>query len=187
MITDFIPEFRNTLEPILFMDDGIVMDVNPVIPWKAFAPMLVTDDGMVIDVIPLASWKALVPMLPYVAIRALVAPYNNAVAPVNDPLPLNTLVSHDTVIPDLPYNGFVPGMILGLRPSKIADSAKMAVVIPELKNALEPMLVTDDGMVIDFKPVIPWKALAPMLVTDDVMVIDVTPEASWKALAPILV
>ena len=63
MITDFIPEFRNTLEPMLVTDDGIVIDVKPVIPWKALAPMLVTEDGIVIDVTPLASWKALAPIL----------------------------------------------------------------------------------------------------------------------------
>ena len=50
MITDFIPEFRNALEPMLVTDDGIVMDVKAVIPWKAFAPMLITDDGIVMDV-----------------------------------------------------------------------------------------------------------------------------------------
>ena len=55
MITVFIPEFRNTLEPMLFTDGGMVTDVKPVIPWKAFAPMLVTDDGMVMDVTVVAS------------------------------------------------------------------------------------------------------------------------------------
>ena len=55
MITDFIPEFRNTLEPILVTDDGIVIEVKPVIPWNALAPMLVTDDGIVMDVTPDAS------------------------------------------------------------------------------------------------------------------------------------
>jgi hypothetical protein len=55
MITDFIPEFRNALEPMLVTDDGIVIDVKPVIPWKAVAPMLVTDDGMLIDVTVVAS------------------------------------------------------------------------------------------------------------------------------------
>jgi hypothetical protein len=55
MITDFIPEFRKTLEPMLFTDDGMVTDVKPVIPWKAFAPMLVTVDGIVMDVTVVAS------------------------------------------------------------------------------------------------------------------------------------
>jgi len=125
-------------------------------------------------------------MLLYVSIRALVAPYNNAVAPDNGPLPLNTLVSHDTLIPDLPYNVLVPGMILGLRPSKNVDSAKIAVVIPDPRNASDPMLMTDDGIVMDVKPVIPWNAFAPMLVTDDGIVIDVTLVAFKKAFAPIL-
>jgi hypothetical protein len=63
MITDFIPEFRNTLEPMLVTDDGMVMAVKPVIPWKALAPMLATVDGIVMAVTPDASWKALAPML----------------------------------------------------------------------------------------------------------------------------
>ena len=82
---------------MLLTNDGIVILVKPDAPLKALAPMLVTDDGMVIDVKPVAPWKALSPMLLYVVtIRALVAPYNNSVAPFNSPLPLNTLVSHDT-------------------------------------------------------------------------------------------
>jgi hypothetical protein len=189
MITDFIPDPRKALDPMLLTANGMVTDVKPVIPWKAFAPMLVTDDGIVMDVRPLAFRNALSPMLSYVTIRALVAPYNNAVAPDNAPLSLNTLVSHDTVIPDLPYNVYdivVLGMILGLRPSKNVDSSKMAVVIPEFRKALGPMLVTDNGIVMDVKPVIPWNALSPMLVTDDGIVIDVTPDASKKAFAPIL-
>ena len=40
---------------MLLTADGIVMDVKPVIPWKALAPMLVTDDGMVTDVTVVAS------------------------------------------------------------------------------------------------------------------------------------
>ena len=52
MITDFIPEFRNALEPMLVTELGIVMDVKPVAPSKALAPMLVTDDGIVMDVRP---------------------------------------------------------------------------------------------------------------------------------------
>ena len=98
------------------------------------------------------------------------------------------MVSHDTVIPDLPYNVLpLPGMILGLRPSNSVDSAKIALVIPDPWKAFAPMLVTDDGIVIDVKPVIPWKALAPMLVTDDGIVMAVTMDAFKKALSPILV
>ena len=63
MITDFIPEFRNALEPMLVTEEGMVIDVKPVIPWKALAPMLVTEEGIVMDVKPVASWKALAPML----------------------------------------------------------------------------------------------------------------------------
>ena len=164
MVIDVKLLYPNALDSMLITEDGIVMELNPVTPWKALSPILVTEDGIVRDVRPLASWNAASPMLLYVAIRTLVAPYNNAVAPVNDPLPLNTLVSHDILIPDLPYNVLpLPGMILGLRPSSSVDSSKMALVIPELKNALEPILLTEDGIVIDVNPVAPWKALAPIL------------------------
>jgi len=115
---------------------------------------------MVIDVTPEAYWKAFASMLVYVAIRTLVALYNNDVAPDNAPVPLvpsNTLVIHDTLIPDFPYNGFgfIPGMILGLKPSSSVDSSNMAVVIPEVWNAFKPMLVTEDGIVMEVRPVIP--------------------------------
>jgi hypothetical protein len=90
-----------------------------------------------------------------------------------------------TFIPDLPYNVLLgPNVIL--RPSNNVDTANVAVVIPELWKALSPMLVTEEGMVIDVKPVIPWKALAPMLATEEGIVMDVKPVASWKALAPML-
>ncbi len=92
-------------------------------------------------------------MLLCVSIRTLVAPYNNSVALVNVPLPLNTLVIHDTLTPDAPYNVLVPGVIL--RPSRNVDSSKIALINSELKNALEPMLLTDDGILMDVKPVIP--------------------------------
>jgi len=126
MITDFIPE-----------------------PWNALEPMLVTEDGMVIDVTPVAFRKALAPMLVYVAIRTLVAPYNNAVAPDNAPAPLNTLVIHDTIIPDFPYNVFVLPSGIIARPFRSVDSSKMAVVMLEFVNAVVEMLVTVAGMVID--------------------------------------
>ena len=74
------------------------------------------------------------------------------------------MVIHDRVIPDFPYSVIpVPGMTLGLRLSRNVDSVKIAVVIPDPRNASEPMLVTDDGIVIDVKPVAFRKALAPML------------------------
>ncbi len=175
---------RKALAPMLVTEDGMVMELNPVTSRKALAPMLVTEDEIVIDVTPVAYWNALSPMLVYVSICTLVAPYNNAVAPDNAPLPLNILVIHDTVIPDFPYNILVPGVLL--RPSRSVDSSKTALVNPELENAFSPMLLTDDGMVTDVRPVAPWKALAPMLLTDDGMETDVRPVASWKALAPIL-
>lgn len=134
--------------------------------------MLVTEDGIVMDVTPVAFRKALAPMLVYVAIRTLIAPYNNAVAPDNAPALLNTLVSHDTIIPDFPYNVFVLPSGIIARPFRSVDSWKMAVVIPELKNALEPMLITEDGIVMDVKVLTNSKALVPMLVTEDGMVID---------------
>ena len=79
------PEFRNAFASILVTDDGIVIDVKPVAPWKAlggmtnipdwmitdfipdpwnaFDPMLVTDDGILIDVRLVIPWKAFAPML----------------------------------------------------------------------------------------------------------------------------
>ena len=141
-----------TPRPSKMVDSSNVAVVIPE-PRKALEPMLVTEDGMVMDVTPDAFRKALAPMLVYVAIRTLVAPYNNAVAPVNDPLLLNTLVIHDTLIPDLPYNVLVPGILPD--GSRSVDSAKMAVVIPDPWKAFKPMLVTDDGIVMDVKPVIP--------------------------------
>ena len=128
----------------------MVTDVNPD-PWNALGPMVVTDDGIVMDLRPVAFRKALAPMLVYVAIRALVAPYNNPVTLGNAPVPLNTLVIHDTVIPDLLYNVLpVPGMTLGLRLSSRVDSSKMAVVIPDWPNPYVLINVTEAGMVMDF-------------------------------------
>ena len=124
--------------------------------------MLVTDDGIVMDVKSVAFWKALTPMLVYVSIRALVAPYNNAVALVNDPFPLNTLVSHDTVIPDFPYSVLpVPGMTLGIRLSSSVDSWNMAVVILESPNTFVSIVVTEAGMVMDVNLAQPLKYWAP--------------------------
>lgn len=154
-------------------------------PLNAPLPMLVTDDGMVIDVIDETPLNAYAPMLLYVAIRTLVAPYNNAVASDNTPLPLNTLVIHDTLTSDAPYNVLVPGVIP--RPSNSMDSSKTAVVIPELWNALLPMLLTEDGIVIDVIPLAPWKALVPMLLTEDGIVTDVKLVARKNALAPMIV
>ncbi len=126
----------------------MVTDVNPD-PLNALGPMLFTDDGMTMDLRPVAFRKALAPMLVYVAIRALVAPYNNEVTLGNDPLLLNTLVIHDTLIPDLLYNVLLPpGMIP--RPSSKVDSAKMALVIPDELNPYVSINVTEAGMVIDF-------------------------------------
>ena len=71
---------------------------------------------------------------------------------VNGPLPLNTLEGNDTATSDFPYNVlFGPFMIT--IPSSIVNFSKMAVVIPELWKAFSPMLVTEDGIVMDVKPV----------------------------------
>jgi len=176
----------NALAPMLVTDDGMTMDVKPVIPWNALAPMLVTDDGIVMDVTLLAFKKAFAPILLCVAIITVAAPYNNAVAPVNSPLPLNTLEDNDTVIPDFPYNVlFGPDVIP--RPIKRVGSSKMAVIIPELRNASEPMLVTAAGMVIVVIPVIPWNAFDPMLFTADGIIIDVKLFTLANALFPISV
>jgi hypothetical protein len=58
------------------------------------------------------------------------------------------------------------------------DTSNVVLVIPDPWNAFKPMLVTDDGMVIDVNPVIPWKALAPIPLTEDGMLIVVTLVAS---------
>ena len=127
-------------------------DVNPD-PWNALGPMLATDDGIVMDLRPVAFRKALAPMLVYVAIRALVAPYNNPVTLGNAPVLLNTLVIHDTVIPDFPYTVLlVPGMTIGLRLSSRVDSWNMAVVKFESANATVSILVTEAGIVMDVIP-----------------------------------
>ena len=143
-----------------------------------------------------------------VRLRTYDNPLSFTIVLVNSPGPLNTFDDKYTLIPDLPYIVLLgPGVIV--RPSNVL-TANVTLVIPDpwkaFKpmlvtedgivmdvnpvipwNALDPILVTDDGIVIDFKPVIPWKALVPMLVTDDGISIDVTVNASWKALAPILV
>ena len=54
-----------------------------------------------------------------------------------------------------------------------ADSKK-AVVRAVFSNALAPMLVTDDGIAIVVKPVMPWNALAPIPLTEEGIVTDVT-------------
>ena len=91
-----------------------------------------------------------------------------------------------TFIPDLPYNVLLGPAVI-LRPANNVDAANIAIVIPDSWKALSPMLVTEEGMVIDVKPVIPWKALAPMLVTEVGIVMDVNPVIPWKAFAPMLV
>ncbi len=177
---------RNALAPMLVTDDGIVIEVKPVIPWKALAPILVTDDGIVMDVTLLAFRKALAPMLLCVVIITVAAPYNNAVAPVNSPLPLNTLEDNDTLIPDFPNNVLLSPDVIP-KPSSRVDCSKMALVIPELRNASEPMLVTAAGMVIVVIPVIPWNAFDPMLFTAAGIIIDVKLFTLANALFPISV
>ena len=46
---------------------------------------------------------------------------------------------------------------------KYVLTVNIALVSPEFRNAFAPMLVTDDGMVMDVKPVAPWNAFAPIL------------------------
>ena len=133
--------------------DGIDNEVSAVALANAQSPMLVTDDGMEKDVTVDAPLNAFAPMLLCVSILTLVAPYNDPAASVNGPLPLNTLVIHDTLTSDAPYNVLVPGVIP--RPSSSMDSSKTALVIPDCKNAVDAMLVTEDGILIDVIPVIP--------------------------------
>ena len=107
-------------------------------------------------------------------------------APVNSPLPLNTLEDNDTLTPDFPYNVLF-GPVVIPRPIKRVGSSKMALVIPELRNASESILVTAAGMVIDVIPVIPWKAFDPMILTADGIIIDVKLVTVANALFPISV
>ena len=77
------------------------------------------EDDIVTDVNVLLYQKVASEMLLYPTIFTLVTPYNvspdEVIDPVNDPVPLYTLVIHDTVIPDFPYNVLpVPGMTLGI-------------------------------------------------------------------------
>jgi hypothetical protein len=143
-----------------------VIDVKPFAPWNAFSPML------------------LKPLI--VRLRTYDNKLSFTIVLVNSPLPLNTLEDNNTFTPDLPYNVLLGPSVIP-RPFKRAGSSKMAVIIPELRNASVPMLVTAAGIVIDVIPVIPWNAYDPMLLTDDGMVMDVKPVIPWKAFAPMLV
>ena len=55
MITDFIPDPKKALVPMLVTADGMVIEVKPIIPWNALDPMLATVDGILMDVTPDAS------------------------------------------------------------------------------------------------------------------------------------
>ena len=48
---------------MLVTEFGMVTEVKPVQPEKAWLPMLVTEFGMVTEVKLVQSWKALLPML----------------------------------------------------------------------------------------------------------------------------
>ena len=142
---------------MLVTDDGMVIEVNPVIPWKALAPMLVTDDGMVMDVKPVASWKAFASMLlkpVIVRLRTYDTKLSVTTVLVNCPVPLNAFDDKYILISDLPYNVLLEPVVI-LTPSNNVDTSKIALVIPDPWKAFSPMLVTDDGMVIEVKPVIP--------------------------------
>ena len=60
--------------------------------------------------------------------------------------------------------------IVGIKPKKVT-LAKLLQIL----NALIPILVTEEGIVIDVKPVQPLNAFAPILVTELGIVIDVKP------------
>ena len=120
--------------------------------------------------------------------RTIALPSNCEVALVNGPVPLNIFVSSAiTITPVLPKNDCVEAVLV--RPSSIIEVlvGNVALVRPDEVNALNPMLVTEDGKVTDVIPVAPWNAFAPMLVTEDGMVTDVRPVMPWKALTPMLV
>jgi hypothetical protein len=59
------------------------------------------------------------------------------------------------------------------------------VRLEQFQKACEPMEVTEDGIVIEVRPVQLWKALAPIEVTEDGIVIEVILLLFAKALAAI--
>ena len=62
----------------------------------------------------------------------------------------------------------------------------MLVKLLQPENALAPMLVTLEGIVMLLKPAQPENALAPMLVTLEGIVMLIKPVQPWNALAGIL-
>ena len=78
-----------------------------------------------------------------------------------------------------------PGVIL--RPSNNVDTSNVAIVIPDPWKAFKPMLVTEDGIVMDVKPVMYWKAPYSILLTEDGIVMDVKPVLLLNACCPMLV
>ena len=69
----------------------------------------------------------------------------------------------------------------------VVPSKLISVRVVHPLNALVPILVTVEGIIMYSRPVQPWNALAPRLVIDvgrETLVIPVQP---WNAFAPILV
>ena len=104
------------------------------------------------------------------------------------PVPVNTFVSSAiTVTPFLPKNDWVEAVIV--RPNAITDVLveNVAVVRPVFAKAPPPpILNTDEFIVIDVKLPEFWKQRSPMLVTEDGNVIDFK-AVHTKASDPMLV
>ena len=92
-----------------------------------------------------------------------------------------------TVTPFLPKNDWVEAVLV--RPNAITDVLveNVAVVRPVFANAPPPpILNTDEFIVIDVNPLEFWKQRSPMLVTEDGNVIDFK-AVHWKTSCPMLV
>ena len=74
-------------------------------------------------------------------------------------------------------------LILKPKLSRLIVLSKITVVSPEPKNAYEPILFTEAGMVIDVKRAVFWNDCCPMLATLELAanMSDVKLEASWNA------
>ena len=124
--------------------------------------MLVTVDGMVMEVKTVAPENALLPMLVYpeiITIDILLTFKLTllTIASGSSPVPLNTLYAV-TVTPVFPPIACpAPAAAGKLRVPNLSNETT-ALVKPEFKNALLPMLVTPDGMVMVVKPDAPWNA-----------------------------
>ena len=149
-----------------------ITEIKPVQSSNAPSPILITASGMVTDVKPVQPKKAYSPI------------------PITD----SGMVIEVSLL--IPWQR--PAGICSTLSPKINDSMLLAAFrkgelsisrafhVTEVKpvqpeKALQPILVTDLGMVTEVKPVQPEKAILPMLVTDSGMVTEVKPVKPSKA------